>query len=115
MRRAAGLVMIKPDESAVTVFCVEVGHCRAAEVGMEVDLHAWNCRALPQTPKGFGAGAESLRNWRGFLNFLARISCRVRARRSIPEIEHGLAEIPNDLSAVENGCLPPSRNSRSKK
>ena len=109
--------MIKPDESAVTVFCVEVRPLARQNVGMEVDLHAWNCRALPQTPKGFGAGTDPLRrfHWRRFLNFLAAFLAGT-ARIVIPEIEHRLAEVLERYLRSQNGCLPPrSRNSRSKK
>jgi len=34
--------MIKPDESAVAVFRVEIRPIPRQNVGMEVDLHVWN-------------------------------------------------------------------------
>ncbi len=81
--------MIKPDESAVAVFRVEVRPVPRQNVGMEIDLHGWNFRAFPRTPKASGAGTDALQrfHWRRFL--------------VIPEIEHGLAEVLNDICAVE--------------
>src|SRR6266566_3970493 len=47
--RAARLVVIQPNESAVAVFRVEVRPVAWEDVRMEVDLHE-NCRRLCQTP-----------------------------------------------------------------
>ena len=67
--------MIKPDESAVTIFRVEVRPVPRQNVGMEVDLHGWNFRAFPRTPKAFGADTDALQrfHWRRFLDFLAAL------------------------------------------
>ena len=94
--------MIKPDESAVAVFRVEVRPVARQNVGMKVDLHASNCRAFLQTPKAFGAGTDALQrfHWRRFLNLLTALLAGT-ARIVIPEIEHRLAEVLNDICAVE--------------
>ena len=52
--------MIKPDESAVAVFRVEVRPVARQNMGMKVDLHASNCRAFLRTPKAFGADTDAL-------------------------------------------------------
>src|SRR5437870_4211948 len=44
--RAAWLVMIKTNESAVAVLCVEVGPVARQNVSVNVDLHRRNCRAF---------------------------------------------------------------------
>ena len=112
--------MIKPDESAVTVFCVEVRPLARQNVGMEVDLHAWNCRALPSNAERIRERRFTDRHYSDsigerFLNFLAALLAGT-ARIVIPEIEHRLAEMLERYLRSRNGCLPPrSRNSRSKK
>ena len=94
--------MIKPNESTVTVFCVQVRPAPRQNVSMKVDLHGWNFRAFLRTPKAFGADADALQrfHWRRFLDFLAALLAGTPLI-VIPEIEHGLAEVLNDICAVE--------------
>ena len=94
--------MIKPDEPAVTVFCVEVRPVARQNVGMKVDLHGRNFRAFLRTPKAFGADTDALQRFHGrrFLDFLAAILAGA-ARFVIPEIEHRLTKMLNDVCAVE--------------
>ena len=94
--------MVKPDESAVAVFRVEIRPVARQNVGMEVDLHGRNFRAFLRTPKAFGADTDALQrfHWRRFLDFLAARLAGT-ARIVIPEIEHCLAEMLNDVCAVE--------------
>jgi len=98
--------MIKPDESAVAVFRVEVWPVPRQNVGMEIDLHGWNFRAFLRTPKAFGAGTDALQrfHWRRFLDFLAALLAGT-ARIVIPEIDHRLTEMLDDVCAVEMDVL----------
>ena len=57
---AAGLVMIKPDEATVTVFCVEVRPVARQNVGMKIDLHAWNCMAFLRNANGEASDTDAL-------------------------------------------------------
>ena len=106
--------MIKPDESAVTVFRVEVRPVPRQNVGMQVDFHSKEqtssvqrsapnveIRKIPllfllllliEFLKGF--------HWLRFFDLLAALLAGT-ARIVIPEIEHGLAEVLNDICAVE--------------
>jgi len=52
--------MIKPDESAVTVFRVEVRPVARQNVGMKIDLHAWNCRAFLRNANREASDADAL-------------------------------------------------------
>ena len=94
--------MIKPDESAVTVFRIEVRPVPRQNVGMEIDFHGWNFRAFLRTPKASGAGTDALQriHWRPFSTFLPHF-LQVQRRIVIPEIEHRLTEMLNDVCAVE--------------
>jgi len=98
--------MIKPDESAVAVFRVEVWPVPRQNVGMEIDLHGWNFRAFLRTPKASGAGTDALQrfHWRRFLDFLAALLAGT-ARIVIPEIDHRLTEMLDDVCAVEMDVL----------
>ena len=93
--------MIKPDESAVTVFCVEVRPLARQNVGMEVDLH---CRASVSDAiflePAFHRNALQSPHWQRFLDFLAALLAGT-TRIVIPEIEHRLAEVLNDICAIE--------------
>ena len=93
--------MIEPDEPAVTIFGVEVRPVARQNVGMEVDLH---CRAAVSDAISFesafhrNALQSSHRLW--FFDFLAALFAGT-ARIVAPEIEHRLAEMLNDVRAVE--------------
>ena len=94
--------MIKPNESAVTVFCVEVRPFARQNVSVQVDLHAWNCRAFLRNANRTASDTDALQRshrlglFDPFAAFLAGT-----ARIIIPEIDHRLAEVLNDICTVE--------------
>src|SRR5262249_16038648 len=99
---AAGLVMIKPDEATVTVFCVEVRPLARQNVGMEVDLHAGNWRAFLRNANRKASDTDALQRFHRLRLFDSLAALLADTTRIvIPEIEHRLAEVLNDICAVE--------------
>jgi hypothetical protein len=71
-------------------------------VDMEVDLHAWNCRAFLRNANREASDTDALQRLHRlrFFDLLAALLAS-SARIVIPEIEHGLTEMLNDVCAVE--------------
>src|SRR6266568_1125881 len=98
--RAAGLVMIQPDESAVAVFRVEVRPVARQNVGVEVDLHDVVASAV--SADFMRSEQRTLQRFHRLrlFDFLAALLAGT-ARVIVPEIEHRLAEMLNDVRAIK--------------
>src|SRR4029450_8544116 len=93
--RAAWFVVIKPDESRVAVFRVEIGPIPRKNVGVQVDLHDFNTRKQIRRAKcPSGAQATGLcsnrrgRMWVWRSIFICRasaptLSCRTKVETSL--------------------------------
>ena len=96
--------MIEPNESAVTVFRVEIGPIVRKDVRVQIDLHL---RASCQTPYLGRSYSESpailhLKTvyWLGLRDLVPALLARA-PRIVVPEIEHRLAEMLHDVAAIE--------------
>jgi hypothetical protein len=112
--RATWLVMIEPDESRVAVSGVEIGPVARENVRVEIDLHGWSRavnlvdasdqKAAQMQKKKSADGAADPRLKRFYRLRLRDFSAALLAgapRIVVPKIEHRLAEVFDDVAAVE--------------
>ena len=93
--------MVKPDEPAVAVFRVEIRPFTRQNVGVEVNLH---CAAavvndVSSRPAFHRNALKGMHFLRFFDLFAALFTGTTRV--IIPEIEHRLTEMLNDVRAIE--------------
>ena len=93
--------MVKPDKPSVAVFRVEIRPFTWQNVGMEVDLH---CTATVLDAVSFRpAFHRNALKGMHFLRFFDLFAALLTGTTPviIPEIEHRLTEMLNDVCAVE--------------
>src|SRR4051812_19038766 len=95
--------MLEPNESTIAILRVEIGPLPRKDVSVEIDLHFRNGRdAALRRPRTSQRDVPTLK-WLDRLG-LGDFGAAVPAGAAliiVPEIEHGLAEVLDDIAAIE--------------